>query len=355
MTEFFYYDDLSLARAWDGDVVSMIDALQEGFRRWRLGRVLLPEKASQIIDQVTQSRVNCMPATVFDEGTSGVKLVSVFPDNPKKGLPNVSGLMVLLDIKDGHPLAVLDAGFVTSLRTALVGGLAARWLAPEAPSSIALLGSGEQAKAHLLVMAALFPTLRECRVSSRTRKGADRLTVSLVGRIDGMRITSCGDDHGKAACGADIIITAISGQQPILKADWVKEGCFYCHVGGWEDEYAVVEKATKIVCDDWSALKHRGSPTLARMYNEGFLSDDEIYGSLADIVSNHLRGRESAEEIIYFNSIGLAFTDVIVARRLAEQCRNGGGGVRVSSRQGSLEMSQRLMEALSSRSTGAGI
>lgn len=58
----------------------------------------------------------------------------------------------------------------------------------------------------------------------------------------------------------------------LLKADAVKNGTYYCHVGGWEDEYAVPQKATKIVCDDWHSLKHRGSPTIARMYKDGLLS-----------------------------------------------------------------------------------
>ena len=326
-----YINDKDLAASWDGDIDSLLHDLKESYLDWRGGKILLPEKTSQIIEKASQSRVNCMPCTVPAIGVSGVKLVSVYPDNPSRGLPNVMGQIVLLDSTNGSPIAVLDAGFVTSLRTALVGGLASTYLAPNEPKSIALIGSGEQAFMHLLVMSYLYPSIEVCRVASRSPKSEERFRERVGHQIAGMTICALHGDYEGAATDADIIVTAISGQRPILQANWIKDGAFYCHVGGIEDDYSVPKKADKIVCDSWNDLKHRGSPTIAHMYREGLLSDGDIYAELPEIVSGEKPGREQAGEFIYFNSIGTAFTDIVVAQRLFDQAASSGRGHKLCS------------------------
>lgn len=322
-----YINDGDLAASWDGDIDALLRRLKEGYLGWRDGKIILPEKTSQIIEEASQSRVNCMPCTVPGIGISGVKLVSVYPNNPSQGLPNVMGQIVLLDSTNGGPIAVLDAGFVTSLRTALVGGLASTYLAPSEPKSIALIGSGEQAFMHLLVMSYLYPSLEVCRVASRSSESEERLKRRVGHQITDMTVHPMHGNYESAATDADIIVTAISGQKPILQANWIKGGAFYCHVGGIEDDYSVPRKADKIVCDSWNDLKHRGSPTIAHMYREGLLSDEDIYAELPEIISGEKPGRESTSEFIYFNSIGMAFTDIVVAWHLYEQAASLGCGL----------------------------
>lgn len=321
-----YLSDKDLIDGWDGNIEHLLNLVSDAFVSWKNGEVILPEKSSQIIDPLNQSRVNCMPCTMPKIGFSGVKLVSVFPDNPLYGLPNVSGALLLLDSTNGAPVAVMSAEFITSLRTALVGGLAARYLAPSEPQEIALLGSGEQAFMHLVVLSALLPSLKVCRVASRTSENERRLIERIGNSIPGLRVEACSSNYEAAARNADIVVTALSSQVPILQAPWIKEGCLYIHVGGVEDEYGVAQKANRIVCDNWEALKHRGSPTISHMYSDGLLSDDDIYAELAEIIAGEKPGRESDEEFIYFNSIGLAFTDICVAASLYRQAKAHGYG-----------------------------
>lgn len=140
-----YYTDKELAQAaLRSDFQEIVAHVEEGFRAYANRDMIIPEKASQIINTEIQSRVNCMPCTAFSLGYSGVKLVSVFPDNTLQGKPNVSGMILLSSSKDGLPVAVLDAGFVTALRTALVGGIAARFLAIDRPLTIGILGAGRR-------------------------------------------------------------------------------------------------------------------------------------------------------------------------------------------------------------------
>lgn len=159
----------------------------------------------------------------------------------------------------------------------------------------------------------ILPNIDTCYVASRTPESEKRFIDCMKEKHPEVRFIGCNSDCSQAACNSDIVVTAVSCQKPLLRADAVRPGTYYCHVGGWEDEYEVPLKASKIVCDDWHALKHRGSPTLARMYRKGFLKDTDIYANLAEIVDGTKPGRENEQEITYFNSIGLSFIDVGIA------------------------------------------
>lgn len=111
----------------------------------------------------------------------------------------------------------------------------------------------------------------------------------------------------------------------MLKAKDVRSGTLYIHVGGWEDEYAVAQKADKIVCDDWESSKHR-TQTISRMYVEGLLKDSDIYANLAEIISGKKSGRENNQEFIYFNSVGLSFIDLNFANEIYKQACSMGLG-----------------------------
>lgn len=130
-------------------------------------------------------------------------------------------------------------------------------------------------------------------------------------------------DFDKVAKDADIIVTAVSCQAPLLRAKNIKEGAFYRHVGGWEDEYEVPLKANKIVCDSWEAVKHR-TQTISRLFKQGILSDSDIYSDIADIIDKTVAGRENETEFIYFNSVGLAFLDVAIANDIYKKAVSKG-------------------------------
>lgn len=317
-------DGDNLLDAWGDSVEGAVEAVREAFEAYAEGSVTLPEKSSLIFDEEVQDRINCMPSAISSLRIAGVKWVSVFPENPsRRGLPNVGGVMVLSDTETGQTLAVMDAGALTALRTSAVDALAARYLAPRDTGPLALIGTGEQALYHARFLAQRGSGVT-VHVSGRNPEHAARLATRLCGI--GIDAVDFGSDMEGAVKDASIIVTAISGQAPVLKAAWIDGGALYCHVGGWEDEFEVAKKADVIVCDNWNALKHRGSPTIARMYAQGLLSDDDIHADLSDIVMGRASGRTSASQFIYFNAIGLSFVDVAVASWLYERSRSRGIG-----------------------------
>lgn len=302
--------------------------VEDAFQKYMEGKVLLPAKISQIFNQETQIRINCMPATLLSDKVSGLKWVSVFPTNAAKGLQNVSGISVLSEIETGFPIAVLDSTLLTNIRTAAVGSVAAKYLAPNKVETVGFIGGGAEARMHFTLLKAMFPSIKECRCSSRSLKTEQNFINDLKEAATDVTFVSCCGDNEKSADNVDIIVTAISGQAPVLKADYIKRGCLYIHVGGWEDEFAVPLKADKIVCDEWESCKHR-TQTISQMYQKGLLKDESIYADLGEIILGKKKGRESNDEFIYFNSVGLSFIDLNFANEVYKEAVKRGLGVDV--------------------------
>lgn len=314
-------NDIPIRLISQGDVIKLFknntdvlfSIVEDSFIKYSKGNVILPDKISQVFDNQTQNRINCMPATLLGEDrVSGMKWVSVFPSNYKIGLQNVTGIMILSDGETGFPLAVIDGTFSTKIRTAAVGCVASRYLAPSKVETVGIIGSGEEAKMHYALLKHMYPSIRECRVSSRRAESEQCFIDTFKSITTDVKFIKCANDAHRCASGADIIVTAISGQSPILKGDDITKGGLYIHVGGWEDDYSVANKADKIVCDDWNATKHR-TQTICRMYNKGLLSDDDIYADLCDLITGKKEGRIDDSEFIYFNSVGLSFIDLALS------------------------------------------
>ncbi len=304
-------EDLIQARCFD--VGATIEVMEQALISFKNGRVLLPDKISQIFNEEKQNRINCMPATLLDDKICGVKWVSVFPENPHiYGIPNISGVIILSEIEKGYPFAIMDGSFITAFRTACMGAIGSKYLAHNHSEIMGIIGSGEQAKMHLITMKYVHPEIKVCRIASRSSKSELDFIEKMSARFPDIAFEPCQSDYAKATTDADIIVTAVSCQEPLLKAKTIKDGAFYCHVGGWEDEYDVPLKANKIVCDLWECVKHR-TQTISRLYQQKRLSDEDIYSDIVDIIEGSKPGRENDKEFIYFNSVGLAFIDVAVA------------------------------------------
>jgi ornithine cyclodeaminase/alanine dehydrogenase len=315
-----------VAEIFKGNADALFSIIEDAFMKYLHGSVLFPDKISQIFDLSTQNRINCMPATLFgDDMVCGMKWVSVFPTNALKGIQNVTGVMLLSEINTGFPVAVIDGTLATKMRTSGVGCVAAKYLAPSKVETIGFIGSGEEARMHFALLKHLFPTIKECRVSSRTISSEEAFIEKFKDITTDVNFVSCNNDSYKCASNADIIVTAISGQAPVLKAKDITKGGLYIHVGGWEDEYEVALKAHKIVCDDWEASKHR-TQTICRMYKEGILKDHDIYANLSDLISNRKKGRENDDEFIYFNSVGLSYIDLNLSNYIYKEASKRGLG-----------------------------
>lgn len=304
-------DDLLAAGCFN--VSKSLEVIEGALVKEGSSDIIFPDKVSVVFDESSQNRINCLPAGIKSQNVYGMKWVSVFPGNPHTfQIPNLSAVIVLSNLENGFPVAFMEGSLCSNLRTASVGAIAAKYLARNDAETIGFIGAGEQAKSHFLGMMSVKPAIRKCYVSSRTERSCSLFIEQMKRFYPDVCFVNCGNGYRNAIIDADIIVTAISGQDTILKADWIKKGAFYCHVAGLEDEDAVALKASKIVCDDWSVVKHR-TQTISRMYKANILKDSDIYANLKDIISGQKKGRENSDEFIYFNSVGLSFLDVALA------------------------------------------
>jgi len=318
-------EDLLLAGCLD--LKMAIEAVEKSLAAYKKGDILFPEKIVQIFNDDTQERINCLPATLLREKVCGVKWVSVFPPNPVlHGLQNLSAVIILSEIEHGFPIAFMEGTLCSNIRVGAMGALAAKHLARPDSKSIGFIGSGEQAKMHLIAMKTVLPSLEECRIGAKTNEEEAQFIREMSPILADMKFVAAGTNLQVATEGADVIVTATSAQAPLLKAEWMKKGAFYSHVGGWEDEYAVAAQCDKIVCDDWDTVKHR-TQTLSRMFKDGQLTDNDIHCNLVDIVTGAKPGRESQDERTYFNAVGLAYVDVGIAHAMYERAIEAHAGM----------------------------
>jgi len=317
-------EDLIEAGAFD--LKMSIAALQEGLRKFETGHILFPDKIVQIFNEETQERINCLPATLLDDKICGVKWFSVFPPNPRRyGTQNLSAIFILSELEKGYPCCVMDGTLCSNMRVASMGATAADFLSRKDSEVIGFIGAGEQAKMTLLGMKSVRPGLKECRVGAYAAWEEEAFIRDMQPIFPDMKFVACNTSLEDSVSPADIIVTATSAQAPLLKAAWIKKGAFVNHIGGWEDEYAVIEKADKIVCDDWNTVKHR-TQTVSRCYKDGIITDDDIYGNIIDILTGRKPGRENDEEFIYFDAVGLAYVDVSIANEMYKKALAAGVG-----------------------------
>lgn len=327
--KFLYLSEHDVNKIINNNFEFVINTVEEALRMLNRGTVIQPDKISQIIDEKYQNRINCMPSTLSEIDTCGTKWVSVFPSNYRLNLSNVEGFTILSETISGGVKCFMNATETTSLRTAAVGAIAAKYLARSDSKSVGFIGAGTEARMHFKMLKHVCPQITKCYVSSRTDGRINSFIDEFQQEYPDVTFIHCHDNYRSAIVDSDIIVTAISSQAQVLKEDWIRPGMLYIHVAGLEDEYGVVKKADKIICDDWECVKHR-TQTITQMYKKGLISDEDIYGNIGEIISKSKVGRENKNEFIYFNSVGLSVEDVFLANRIYEEAVKSNVGIWIS-------------------------
>lgn len=292
-----------------------IEAVAEAYRLIYRGEAELPVR-SNIPVAPHDGSLMTMPAYLGGEMDAlGAKLISFYGTNPaRRGLPAIQGNVVLFDGRDGSLLALMDAGYLTAMRTGASGGVAARYLAREDSRTLTIFGSGVQAPYQ--VEAALCErAVERVFVVSRTPANAEALAVELTERFSVQAQATA--DVEMAAASADILVTATSAHEPLFDGAQLRPGVHISGIGSHLPYASEVDAVTlgrsKVVVDQMSAcLAEAGD--LIRPIEDGSYDAGRIHGEIGAIVEGDLAGREGAEEITFFKSVGLAAQDVAVAR-----------------------------------------
>lgn len=280
-----------------------------------------------------------MPAYVRASGPGGgeslgVKIVSVFPENPKRNLPTILGLVIMLDPATGEPLAAMEASYLTALRTGAASGVATKYLAREDATRVAVFGAGAQARTQLEAVAAV-RRLHHVYIYDSDQGRAETMAAEMVDRLFGnsCQVTAVGSPV-EVLAGVDIIITATTSSQPVFPAALCPPGVHINAIGSFTPEMREVPAETivqagKVVVDSREAAWAEAGDLIIP-WRTGQITEDRIDAEIGEIILGQKKGREIPEEITIFKAVGLAALDATVGQAIFERARAVGLGKAVA-------------------------
>lgn len=306
-------------------LADLIDAMESALVRFSAGEVLQPVRTVLSVGP-QQAFFGLMPAYVADPPQLGAKLVTVFGDNHRRGLPSHLATILLLDPDTGALIALMDGRYITEARTAAVSAVSARHLARPDAATLAILGTGVQARSHLEALALVRP-LRDVRVWSPKAASRDRFVADMRGHVTGT--LSAAPTAEAAVRGADLIVLVTSSPTPVLDDAWVMPGAHVISVGACradqrEMDPALVARSRLVVDSRAAALVESGDVVLGMA--EGRFAASHVLGELGDVVRGRVQARRDADDVTVFKSLGLAVEDVAAADLVYRRALATGAG-----------------------------
>lgn len=312
-------------------LVPMRDAIalmKEAFRELFEGAAVAPLRTP--IEVAPERAVSLfMPAAVPSVGGLGLKVVSVFPNNPSRGLSTIHAIICLINPENGVPLAIMDGTYLTALRTGAVSGAATDLMARPQARILALFGAGAQALTQAEAICAVRP-IEEIRLVARsTEKGLafiERLRIHAPALADRVRIVR---DPAEALRGAEVICTATPATAALFTDAAVEPGTHINAVGAYTPAMQEVSPETiaraRIVVDQREAAwAEAGDLVIAR--DLGLITAANVYAEIGELASGAKLGRQSPNEITFFKSVGNAVQDIAVGRRAVDRAPSQGRG-----------------------------
>jgi ornithine cyclodeaminase/alanine dehydrogenase-like protein (mu-crystallin family) len=303
----------------------LIDALAQAFAEHAAGRSRVPPRA--VVPVTDDGVLLVMPAIApADDGLSlGTKLVTLYVNNHARGVPSVHGTYVLMDGHTGVPLAFMDAGFLTGLRTGATSALAARYLARQNAQTLLCFGAGVQAGFQLRCLTAELPIGR-VEVVGRDAVRARRFAEWWTSRLGlPVGVTTNVDE---AVARADVITCATTATTPLFDGRRLTPGVHVDGVGTFQPTARELDGETirraRVVIDQPVTIDNAGD--LAIPISEGLIPRSHVVGTLADLASGAVAGRTRPDEITVFKSEGYALEDLVAARLAYTKARARGLG-----------------------------
>jgi ornithine cyclodeaminase/alanine dehydrogenase len=270
-----------------------------------------------------------MPCAMTESAVLGTKIVSVFPQNPTRGLPTIPALYVLLDIQTGMPEAVMDAGFITGLRTAAASAVATRHLARQDARTLGIFGTGVQGLYHALAIPAV-RKIEKILVRGSSPEKAQAFADRVKGMVDAEVVPA---DSVEEAAGADVVVTGTTQTTPLFAGNLLAAGAHVNNVGSHAittremDTEAIVRST--VVVDSYDACWAESGDVMIPI-NEGAITRDHVAAELGEVVLGKKPARASAEQVTLFKSNGLAFQDAVTAGLALERAKAAGAGTEFS-------------------------
>ena len=303
----------------------LIGAMERALAEYSAQRVVQPVRT--VLEVGSEGGLFAvMPAALDDPPVMGAKLVTVYHGNHDRGLPSHLASIVVLDHATGGLVALMDSRYITEARTAAVSAVSVKLLARPDASSLAIIGSGVQARSHLEAIRHV-RTLSDVRVWSPTAHHREAFAAEMSAAT-GLPVRAKAS-AADAARGADLVVLATASTVPVVEDDAIGAGAHICGVGACRPDQremptAVVARSRFFVDSRAGALKEAGDILLP--IRERAIGEGHIAGELGELALGRVAGRQSDSDVTVFKSLGMAVEDVVTARLVVDRARAAGLG-----------------------------
>ncbi|NHM32449.1 ornithine cyclodeaminase family protein [Neobacillus terrae] len=304
----------------------IIDIVEQIFSVHGNDQVLMPSKITLDLGEGNEwppygGSFNAMPAYIGKEmDISGIKWVCGFEGNRAKGLPYISGTILLNDPRTGELLALMDGSYITDYRTGAATGVAVKYLAKKDASVVGIIGAGIQARTNLVAIAAVAP-IQKAKIIDINKEVASAFAEEMSKELNIEVVVA--DTNQEVVEESDIIVTVTTANTPLVMKEWLQEGSLVISVGSFQElDETIPLTADKLVVDHWEQNTHRGE--LTKLIEAGHLTEKNLYAELPEIVTNRKKGRENEKEIICACLIGIGSTDIGIANEIYKDIKKSG-------------------------------
>lgn len=294
------------------DIDELIATLEQAHIQCSTGRAVMPVRLVVPLPQI-HGRITSMPGCLNDDNALGMKVVTYFQENPKRGLPAILATIMLFSVETGKMIAVMDGSYITAIRTACASAMATRALANRETPVLGILGAGVQARAHIQALSRV-RKLQQIKIYSPSGISATKIRKDMESDVGfGVKVAASAEDAVKHS---DIVVTVTTAKEPILKSEWLNAGIHINAVGSHRPDLREVDGATlaraKVVVDSREAIMTECGDILLAL-KEKSIPEDVIHAEIGEVLAGMKSGRESAGEITLYKSVGIAIQDVATA------------------------------------------
>lgn len=330
--------------------IDVVRAVEEALVAHAKGTTLLPDEAYLGWTDSAGNTARClaMPGGLERAGqlVPGLKVINSSLGNTVRGMARSQGFTMLFDPDTARPTVVMEAAYISAIRTAAVTAVSARHLGCSELRSMALIGCGTLAKAHLAVLPAGCPGLTQLSIYDLDRARADQLAKAVRETWQTAHLwVDVAADPRECVRDADLVVTTTTVTEGYLPYAWLRPGTLVAHVSLDDVLPDVVERADLVLVDDWNLVSHDRRRLLGRMYWDGrLLAPDgahhpnhppspeprRVDGTLGDVLIGAHPGRSSDTDIVLSNPFGMAILDVAVADHVHAAAVAAGVGRRLA-------------------------
>ncbi len=300
------------------EMKEVIDADKEALNIYSNGNKNIPLRINLNIENKNGKSL-FMPGFSSDAQALGIKIVSVFPDNHKKGIDNVPATMIMLNEETGCISCMMDGTYLTELRTGAISGLATDLLSKKDSKNFVIIGTGGQAKTQIEAVITV-RNIKNIKVFGRdnqkAKKFVEKMKVELLSDRD---ITiEVSQDLEKDISEADIITTVTTSNEPVFNGNMLKKGVHINAVGSYTKEMSEIPKEA-IVASDLIYVDTIDAFTESGDFHKYHFDKSIVTGELGELIAEKKMGRESDEQITFFETTGNAILDIVVAKKIYEK------------------------------------